>query len=612
MTEYAKPKAQIIPAIAHADDGAIPFWMDVEGTKVFTWYHPAQGQQKQNQAIVLCNTFGSEAMLLHPAYRQLAIDLAAQGYPCLRFDYSGTGDSQGSPRDPELLASWLRSIHHAVDFLRNKSGVARVSLFGILLGATLAAHAASQRKDIHALLLWAPYISGKNFLRAVKLQSSVITANTDNIHPADWCDGDSEAFGFLLTKEFSQALSTINLNKISEAPCKQAYLFARDTSSNEGKLAKVLSELNTELTFEDTAVEDLSAITAGMQIPTAINQKIISWLQDKEKQSSTNAIQSSSAPMPLEQQYATDSFSEEVVFLDHHEKLFSIITHPPKEIGNNTGILLVNGGSNHRVGINRNYTEWARAWAAQGYTVTRMDICGLGDTPPQKGQARNTLYLDTTLEEVQVNIEHLRNTLGLQKIVVAGLCGGAYQSLRFALTSQKIDGILLINPLRFQKPLKLEDGRNTHSSVQQLIATTSFLAFVLFFINYKNWSTLKRWGRTSLSLVKHACLQLLQQLKDLAQPKKWGNLSRYNLATKELVTLTKREIHVYILCSNTEVILPFFKAALARYRRKLNKTPYFIMEELSSTNHILSPIWSQKKAYEQLSKQLKIITERKD
>ena len=615
MTEYAKPTQsnaqQTAPAIARSDDGAIPFWMDVNGIKVFAWYHPAQGQEKQNQAIVLCNTFGSEAMVLHPAYRQLAIDLAARGYPCLRFDYPGTGDSEGSPRTPELLASWLGSIHHAIDFLRKESGVARVSLFGILLGATLAAHAASLRDDIDSLLLWAPYISGKKFLRTVKLQNSVITANTENILPADWCDGDSEAFGFLLTKEFSEALGTINLNKISKAPCKQAYLFARDSSSNEGKLAKTLSELNTELTFEDTAVEDLSTITADMQIPTAVNHKIISWLHDKEKQKSTKTTLGSNTPIPLEQQYSTDAYSEEAVFLDHHEKLFSIITHPPKEIGNSTGIVLVNGGSNHRVGINRNYTEWAQGWAAQGYTVTRMDICGLGDTPPQKGQARNTLYLDSTLEEVRVNVEHLRNTLGLQKIVVAGLCGGAYQSLKFALSSKKIDAILLINPLRFQKPLKLEDGKNTHNSVQQLIATTSFLAFALFLINYKNWNTLKGWGRTGLSLVKHACLQLLQQLKDLAQPKKWGTLGRYNLAIKEIVTLTERKIHVYILCSSTEVILPFFKAALARYRRKLTKTSYFIMEELDSTNHILSPIWSQKKAYEQLSKQLKIVVERK-
>ena len=604
------PPSDHLPSTIVADDGSIPFWLDVEDVRVFAWYHPAKGDAHNNQAIVLCNTFGSEAMLLHPAYRQLAIELSAQGYPCLRFDYPGTNDSEGSPRDAHLLDLWLKSIHCAIDFLRNESGVEHISLFGVLLGATLAAHAATQRNDIEDLILWAPYISGKNFLRTIKLQNSVITANEDNIIPNTWRDGDSEAFGFLLPKDFAEALSKINLSKITVAPCKQAFVFVRDSSSNEKKLTKILTEQGVDLTFQDSAIEDLSHIMARMQIPTALNQNILSWLNAKAPLSLASPKPSTSPSSHLSQKYNTDQYTEEAVFINNNVNLFGIVNRPNTSTSNDTGILLINGGSNHRAGINRNYTEWARAWASQGYTVLRIDICGLGDSPPQNNQERNTLYLDSTRQDIEKSCEYLKEILRVKKLVVAGLCAGAYQSLRVALTSNSIEGVLLINPLRFQKPKRHQDGRNTHNSVEQLVETTSFLAFMLFFLNYKNWRTLKKWKRTSLSLAKSACVQLLKQMRDLLQPKKWSALNNYNVAAKEILFLTDRKVHVFILCGTKEVILPFFKVALARYRSKLNKTPYFAMEELDNTNHILSPIWSQHKAYERLTEQLKIISDR--
>ena len=583
----------------------------MEGVNVFAWYHPAKGEERMNQAIVLCNTFGSEAMLLHPAYRQLAIDLAAQGYPCLRFDYPGTNDSEGSPRDPQLFELWLKSIHCAIDFLREESGVEHINLFGVLLGATLAAHAAAQRNDIEGLILWAPYISGKNFLRTVKLQNSVITANEDNIRPNDWVDGDSEAFGFLLPKDFSEALGRINASKMATAPCKQAYLFVRDSSSNEGKLAKVLKEHGVALNFQENAVEDLSLIMRDTEIPKTLNQKIINWLLANEARYSTeNKKQKITPTQALHQAYHTKNFIEEAVFIKNDVSLFGIINQPIKKTESNIGILLVNGGYNHRVGINRNYTEWARSWATEGHTVLRIDICGLGDSPPKKDQQRNTLYLDSTLTDLEKSCEYLRRTIGVKTVVIAGVCGGAYQSLRYAITSTDVDAIMLINPLRFQNPKESHDGNNAHSSIQQLIRTTSFSAFALFFLNYQNWGDLKKWKRTSLSLAKNACLQLTKQISDVLQPQKWSTLKKYNMAAKEVLLLTDRKVHVFILCSTKEVILPFFKVALARYRRRLNKTSYFVMEELDNTNHILSPIWSQDKAYERLTKQLKIISER--
>ena len=103
------------------------------------------------------------------SYRCLAERLASSGYPALRFDYDGTGDSCGSDEDPDRVASWLASIGYAIDALRDRSRTEGVALFGVRLGATLAAVAAAERGDVQDLVLWAACPTGRSFLRELRV-----------------------------------------------------------------------------------------------------------------------------------------------------------------------------------------------------------------------------------------------------------------------------------------------------------------------------------------------------------------------------------------------------------------------------------------------------------
>lgn len=73
--------------------------------------------------VVLCNPFGQEAIMTHRGWRYLATALAANGMPALRFDYHGTGDSDGDESDPARLQAWTASIVAAVRVLRERTGV---------------------------------------------------------------------------------------------------------------------------------------------------------------------------------------------------------------------------------------------------------------------------------------------------------------------------------------------------------------------------------------------------------------------------------------------------------------------------------------------------------
>jgi len=84
---------------------------------LFGWLSPASSEEARAataaHGVVLCNPFGYEAMCMHRAYRYFAEAFAHAGFPALRFDYHGTGDSSGKDRDPQRLRAWLDSIHAA-------------------------------------------------------------------------------------------------------------------------------------------------------------------------------------------------------------------------------------------------------------------------------------------------------------------------------------------------------------------------------------------------------------------------------------------------------------------------------------------------------------------
>ena len=66
-------------------------------------YRPPQ-EPRGRPAVLLAPPFGWEEIAAHRAVRDWAAHLAAHGYPVLRLDLPGTGDSAGGPTDPGTLS----------------------------------------------------------------------------------------------------------------------------------------------------------------------------------------------------------------------------------------------------------------------------------------------------------------------------------------------------------------------------------------------------------------------------------------------------------------------------------------------------------------------------
>ena len=148
---------------------ASPQWFGPQDRPLFGWLHaPPDGRARAG--VVLCPSFAREDHKGHNAFQVLAERLVSQGLAVLRFDYDGMGDSAGSNHDPGRVDAWLRSTADAIALVR-RFGVPRVSLVGMRIGATIAAHAASDDGDIDQLVLWDACLSGRAFLREQQLLS---------------------------------------------------------------------------------------------------------------------------------------------------------------------------------------------------------------------------------------------------------------------------------------------------------------------------------------------------------------------------------------------------------------------------------------------------------
>ncbi len=130
-------------------------------------YGSLHAGKTSDTGIVVCSPVGHEYITFHRAARQIANQVSRGGRPVLRFDYSGTGDSAGDLADARL-ETWVSDVRRAMDELRRRTAVERLSLVGVRLGASLALLAAAERDDVESIALWDPVISGPAHLKELE------------------------------------------------------------------------------------------------------------------------------------------------------------------------------------------------------------------------------------------------------------------------------------------------------------------------------------------------------------------------------------------------------------------------------------------------------------
>jgi len=135
------------------------------GQQIFGILHRPQIPSNPPVVLIL-HGFASSKHGSNRCYVTLAEKLAQAGIAALRFDFRGSGDSEGSLSEITLedLVSDALSV---VENLGSLPGIdaTRVALFGASLGGTISILTAARLQIIKTLILWAPVASGELWYR---------------------------------------------------------------------------------------------------------------------------------------------------------------------------------------------------------------------------------------------------------------------------------------------------------------------------------------------------------------------------------------------------------------------------------------------------------------
>ena len=189
-----------------------PIFFGKSSKELYGCYHLPKKSPVRNCGIVLCYPIGQEYIMSHRSFYNLAVQLSFQGFHVFRFDYWGCGDSAGE-FEQGTLHQWVSDIQTASNELTRRSGVSRISLLGLRMGATLAMMAAQQNNDFDSLILWEPILDGQRYVKELLEMQKLYSKHKKG--KKKWASGmDEEILGFPLTKELRQSLEKIKAEKI--------------------------------------------------------------------------------------------------------------------------------------------------------------------------------------------------------------------------------------------------------------------------------------------------------------------------------------------------------------------------------------------------------------
>jgi alpha-beta hydrolase superfamily lysophospholipase len=434
--------------------GRTPFYLESQGGPLFAWLHLPEAAAPSGHGVVVCPPVGHEQVHAHRGLRHLADALAGAGFPVLRFDLHGTGDSAGADEDPDRLATWLANVRDARGWLEQELGCTRVSLVGLRLGAALAARAAAERA-VDGLLLWAPVVKGRSYVRELKALS--LTAARGARPPAAAPEG-IEAAGFVLTEQTAQELGRLDLLQCRPL-CRRALVVSRDDGPGDAELHEHLKGLGIEAQHSaQPGYADMMAEPHYNKVPRAAIAHIVQWLaagSHGRGRSGEEVVGEDALLLAATAGWALLSrapLRERVLPISRQPHLVGVVSEPADAPpANLPTVVMLNAGSSYRVGPNRLYVTLARQLAARGFRCVRLDLCGLGDSVCPDAARENDPYPATAFRDIDLTLKYLRSHLGAERFVLLGLCSGAYAAFQSAaqLADPGLVESVLINPLTF-------------------------------------------------------------------------------------------------------------------------------------------------------------------
>lgn len=450
-----------IEKIAGTEIQRTALWFPSGNYQLWGWVHqPAAGSIWNGEAVVICNPIGHELVHAYRSVRHLADAMARSGFRVLRFDYSGTGDSDGDQLDNGIVDAWLRDVESAASLMRDRFAARRIHVAGVRGGALIAAASLDAAKIDGGLVLWDPLASGKRLLRELKANSRLAYFKSE--------PEMLQAAGFPFSLAMQDRLRTLDVVDAVTSLNLPILSVARDDQP-DSRLSKALREQCRQLTqveaagFEEMLFEPHRTVVPFDAINVAVDW--LTGLVNAGTQHIPEMVTEPAAELHIAEEGG--DVVESAVQIGQ-SGMFGIYCRPAVGTAADRPIVLFgNAGSIYRVGPSRLYVTLARKLAQAGYGSIRYDLATIGDGLRFQHEEENRAYPVKAVAYISEVIEFARQELGHSSVILTGFCSGATLAFAAALAQLRTSALveaIVVNPKVFYR----EDlGKNMENLVMR-------------------------------------------------------------------------------------------------------------------------------------------------
>ncbi|MCU1601622.1 MAG: hypothetical protein JWO22_2331 [Frankiales bacterium] len=416
-------------------------WVPTRAGAVFTGLHLPVGPARST-AVVIVPPFGWEGVSAGRNLRAWARDLAAAGYPALRYQPPGAGDSEGEGADQDLT-SWSAALTDLVTQLREATACAHVTVVGLGVGGLVALQAVSDGAPVDDLVLWAAPGRGRLLLRELRAFASLAgepgepTAGAPQpLEAVTSGDGVLWVHGYPLGVRAQEQLTALDATRLDLSGLQRALLLGRGTLPVDRKLVEILTGAGVDVaTAQGPGYDELTVEPRLSQPVTAVGRELLGWLRPDR------------AAVPV----GTWNFpagTEERVVLQAAD---GVVTRAAEPV---LTAVFVGAGAIGRSGPNRLWTDAARRWAGWGISSIRLDLHSIGEAPGPDAYPHGPegFYTESYRPQLQAALDALPG-LGLpDPLLLVGLCSGGFWSAQLALHEPRVEGVVILNPVSLVWP----------------------------------------------------------------------------------------------------------------------------------------------------------------
>jgi hypothetical protein len=335
------------------------------------------------------------------------------------------------------------------------------------------------------------------------------------------------------------------------------------------------------------------------EVPRGIIEAVTGWLaEDVPLQDRPPIVPPSGAPLH-ELAAEAQSLRERVVTFGGQRNLFGILTSPPPagKRSDLPAIIMLNAGAIHRIGAHRHYVSMARRWAALGFSVLRIDLSGIGDSPVGTGAQENLTYPRDRGEDVQAAMDFLSDSIKVDKFILTGLCSGGDITFEIGFRNPRVAGAIMINPRTFcVNDLTMVDSYQQARAYQGSLLQTDSLKKLL-----RGDADVARAARIVAPKVadqlKRAVSNAVSRALGGARNDDGGPASSgkplENDVPKCLRIMAERGVDTYLVVTEHDPGVDYVDANYGRQMRALASVPGFHRTDVKGTDHTFTARWAQ-------------------